>query len=290
MEEKKEEKWMMPEDIKVVETNNPDEMLHKYLAERAVKTWTENFIDEDTGEKVPVERHEVIFDRGTYIDESLLPKIMFSIQSEELKTVKVCENKPLAKRHNMQVRRYIVKLSDGLHNCNVYTTRAKTPEDAAQMVCDFYTIYGLPTLSGNFSVIDSAATGLQLLYKEDLGKAYWEDLYNISHADIERRVNNAQKILPPPYQLERFFKVNVCIWDEGEDKYEKITCNYIVPALVLSDAERLVKDYLDEKDSRSCRERINDITSISKANIDFAIPQSYAKAWFMKKYGDTNDY
>ena len=290
MEEKKEKKWMMPEDIKVVETNNPDEMLHKYLAENAVKTWTENFIDQDTGEKVPVERHEVIFDRGTYIDESLLPKIMFSIQSEELKTVKVCENMPLAKRHNMQVRRYIVKLSDGLHNSNIYTTRAKTPEDAAQMVCDFYTIYGLPTLSGNFSVIDSAATGLQLLYKEDLGKAYWEDLYNISHADIERRVNNAQKILPPPYQLERFFKVNVCIWDEGEDKYEKITCNYIVPALVLSDAERLVKDYLEEKDSRSCRERINDITSISKANIDFAIPQSYAKAWFMKKYGDTNDY
>ena len=290
MEEKKEEKWLMPDDIKVTETNKPEEIFHKYLAESAVKIWTENFIDQDTGETVPVERHEVIFDRGTYIDESLLPKIMFSIQSEELKTVKVCENKPLAKRHNMQVRRYIVKLSDGLHNCNVYTTRAKTPEDAAQMVCDFYTIYGLPTLSGNFSVIDSAATGLQLLYKEDLGKAYWEDLYNISHADIERRVNNAQKILPPPYQLERFFKVNVCIWDEGEDKYEKITCNYIVPALVLSDAERLVKDYLEEKDSRSGRERINDITSISKANIDFAIPQSYAKAWFMKKYGETNDY
>ena len=290
MEEKKEEKWLMPDDIKVIETNKPEEMLHKYLAECAVKTWTEDFVDEDTGKIMSIERHEVIFDRGTYIDESLLPKIMFSIQSEELKTVKVCENKPLVKRHNMQVRRYIVKLSDGLHNCNVYTTRAKTPEDAAQMVCDYYTIYGLPTLSGNFSVIDSAATGLRLLYKEDLGKAYWEDLYNISHADIERRVNNTQKILPSPYQLERFFKVNVCIWDEGEDKYEKITCNYIIPALVLSDAERLVKDYLEEKDSRSGRERINDITSISKANIDFAIPQSYAKAWFMKKYGDTNDY
>ena len=290
MEEKKEKKWMMPEDIKVVETNNPDEMLHKYLAEHAVKTWTENFIDQDTGEKVPVERHEVIFDRGSYIDESLLPKIMFSIQSEELKTVKVCENMPLAKRHNMQVRRYIVKLSDGLHNCNVYTTRAKTPEDAAQMVCDFYTIYGLPTLSGNFSVIDSAATGLQLLYKEDLGKAYWEDLYNISHADIERRVNNAHKVLPPPYQLERFFKVNVCRWYEGEGKYEKETWNYIIPALVLSDADKLVKLYLAEKDSRNGLERISDITYISKANIDFAIPQSYAKAWFMKKYGESNDY
>ena len=38
MEEKKEKKWMMPEDMKVEETNNPDAMLLEYLAENAVKT------------------------------------------------------------------------------------------------------------------------------------------------------------------------------------------------------------------------------------------------------------
>ena len=286
MEEKKEEKWLMPEDIKVIETNKPEELMHKYLAENAVKTWTEDFVDADTGEKKSIERHEVVFEKGTYIDESLWPKLLFSIQAEEIKTVKVCETKPLTKRNNMQVRRYIVKLSDGLHKSNIYTTRAKTPEDAAQMVCDYYTIYGLPTLSGNFSVIESAATELMLLYKEVLGKEYWEDLYNNSHEDIESKVNNTQKILPPPYQLDRFFKVNVCIWDEYMDKSDKSTWNYIIPALVLSDAEKLVKAYLNEADCRSGRERIIDITSISKANIDFAIPQSYAKAWCEKKYGE----
>ena len=290
MEEKKEEKWLMPDDIKVTETNKPEEMLHKYLAERAVKTWTENFIDEDTGEKVPVERHEVIFDRGSYIDESLLPKIMFSIQSEELKTVKVCENKPLVKRDNMNVRRYIVKLADASHNCNVYTTRAKTPEDAAQMVCDYYTIYGLPTLLGNFSVIDSSTTGLRLLYKEEFGEKYWDDMYMMTHVRLESKVNNTDKVLPPPFSQNRFFKVSVCFWDEDERKYSKSTSNYIIPALTLEDAERLMRDYLIAMDSRRGLERINDITSISKANIDFAIPQSYAKAWFMKKYGETNDY
>lgn len=286
MEEKKEEKWLMPEDIKVIETNKPEEMMHKYLAENAVKTWTEDFVDADTGEKKSIERYEVIFEKGTYIDESLWPKLLFSIQAEEIKTVKVCETKPLTKRNDMQVRRYIVKLSDGLHKSNIYTTRAKTPEDAAQMVCDYYSIYGLPTLSGNFSVVESAATGLTLLYKEELGKEYWEDLYNISYKDIERKVNNTQKILPPPYQLDRFFKVNVCQWDEDMDKYDKSTRNYIIPALVLSDAERLVKSFFEEDDRLRMRERIIDITSISKANIDFAIPQSYAKAWCEKKYGE----
>ena len=286
MEEKKEEKWLMPEDIKVIETNKPEEMMHKYLAENAVKTWMEDFVDKETGEPVSIERHEVIFEKGTYIDESLWPKLLFSIKAEEIKTVKVCEERPLATRKNMNVSRYIVKLSDGLHKSNIYTTMAKTPEDAAQMVCDYYSIYGLPTLSGNFSVVESAATGLTLLYKEELGKEYWEDLYNTSYKDIESKVNNTQKILPPPYQLDRFFKVNVCQWDEDMDKYDKSTRNYIIPALVLSDAERLVKSFFEEDDRLRMRERIIDITSISKANIDFAIPQSYAKAWCEKKYGE----
>ena len=290
MEEKKEEKWLMPEDIKVIETNKPEEMMHKYLAENAVKTWMEDFVDADTGEKKSIERHEVIFEKGTYIDESLWPKLLFSIQAEEIKTVKVCEERPLATRKNMNVSRYIVKLSDGLHKSNIYTTMAKTPEDAAQMVCDYYSIYGIPTLSGNFSVSESSVTGLMLLYKEDLGKDSWEGLYNSSYKDIESKVNNTQKILPPPYQLDRFFKVNVCIWDEDADKYEKSTRNYIVPALVLFDAGILVRGTLKANYSFSGRERIIDITSISKANIDFAIPQSYAKAWCEKKYGENNNY
>ena len=290
MEEKKEEKWLMPEDIKVIETNKPDEIFHKYLAESAVKTWTEDFVDEDTGKTMSIERREVIFDCGTYIDESVFPKIMFSIQSEELKTVKVCDKRPMAKRNNMQVRRYIVKLSDGLHNCNVYTTRAKTPEDAAQMVCDYYTIYGLPTLLGNFSVIDSSTTGLRLLYKEEFGEEYWDDMYQTRHVVLESLVNNTDKVLPPPFSQNRFFKVSVCLWDEAEGKFSKSTSNYIIPALTLEDATTLMKNYLNEMDSRRGSDSLYDITSITKVNIDFAIPQSYAKAWFMKKYGETNDY
>lgn len=290
MEEKKEEKWLMPDDIKVTETNKPEEIFHKYLAESAVKTWTEDFVDEETGKIMSIERREVIFDCGTYIDESVFPKIMFSIQSEELKTVKVCENKPLAKRHIMQVRRYIVKLSDGLHNSNIYTTRAKTPEDAAQMVCDYYTIYGIPTLSGNYSVIDSSTTGLRLLYKEDFGEEYWDEMYKKRHEVLEGKVYNADRVLPPPFQNDRFFKVSVCLWDEVNGKYIKSTGNCIIPALTLVDAVRLMRHHLNEMDSRRGRDGINDITSISKANIDFAIPQSYAKAWFMKKYGESNDY
>lgn len=287
MEEKKQEEWTMPEDIVVIETSKPEEMYNKYLAESVAKHWTEDFIDEDTGEPVTIERTEVIFDRGTYIDDDMFQKIMFSIQAEEIQTVKVVDTKPTVERANAQIRRYVVKLSDGLHTSNIYTTRCKTPEDAAQMVSDYHTVYGVPDIGGHFSVLESESTSLRMIYKEDIGEEYWSDLYNISMAEIKKSVRNDKKIPPYPYQKERFWKLGVTAWIECEDKYEKSSINYVINALTLSDASRLVLEYVGFND-QSVRDRIYDITSVGKAKVDFAIPQSYALAWCDKKYGVGN--
>lgn len=285
MEEKKKEEWTMPEDIVVIETSKPEEMLNKYLAESAVKSWTEDFTNEVTGEKVSVERNEVLFDRGTYIDDDMLQKIMFSIQAEEIKTVKVVDTKPTVKRTNNQIRRYVVKLSDGLHTSNIYTTRCKTPEDAAQMVSDYHSIYGVPGVGGNFSVLESESTSLRMIYNEDIGVEHCEEIYNICYNLIADRVMNKDKVLPPPYQKDRYWKVSVTGWYEGEEKYEKTTMSLVVCALTVQDAALLVTEYLSERDSY---DRIYDVTSIGKAKFDYAIPQSYAATWCDKKYGVGN--
>ena len=39
------------------------------LAARVLKTWIEDFVDEDTGEVVSIERNEVIIDRETVLEE-----------------------------------------------------------------------------------------------------------------------------------------------------------------------------------------------------------------------------
>ena len=64
-------------------------MIGNYLAAPAVKTWTEDFIDEDTGEIVSIERHEVIFQKGTKIDADLAARIQFCIESGEIEDVEV---------------------------------------------------------------------------------------------------------------------------------------------------------------------------------------------------------
>jgi DNA-directed RNA polymerase subunit beta len=43
--------------------------LDRKLAARVLKSWIEDFVDEDTGEVVTIERNEVIIDRETILDE-----------------------------------------------------------------------------------------------------------------------------------------------------------------------------------------------------------------------------
>src|SRR4051812_8675786 len=52
--------------------------LNRRLAARVLKTWVEDFVDEDTGEVVSIERNEVIIERETVVEESHLDLILES--------------------------------------------------------------------------------------------------------------------------------------------------------------------------------------------------------------------
>ena len=53
-------------------------VVSRKLAARVLKTWFEDFVDEDTGEVVSIERNEVIIDRETVIEEDHLEMILDS--------------------------------------------------------------------------------------------------------------------------------------------------------------------------------------------------------------------
>ncbi|GEO10308.1 DNA-directed RNA polymerase subunit beta [Segetibacter aerophilus] len=52
-----------------------DKFLGKKLAARVLRTWVEDFVDEDTGEVVSIERNEVVMERDTVLDESAIETI-----------------------------------------------------------------------------------------------------------------------------------------------------------------------------------------------------------------------
>ena len=67
----------LAEEVRVTKTNI-EEIVGRTLAGNVLKAWTEDFVDEDTGEVVTIERNEVIIDRETVLTEELCEKIIES--------------------------------------------------------------------------------------------------------------------------------------------------------------------------------------------------------------------
>ncbi len=59
----------MAEEVKV-DRKSLEGHIGRRLAARVLRSWTEDFVDEDTGEVVTIERNEVVLDRDSVLDES----------------------------------------------------------------------------------------------------------------------------------------------------------------------------------------------------------------------------
>jgi DNA-directed RNA polymerase subunit beta len=67
--------FSLAEEIKV-NKSNLSKVVGRKLAARVLKTWVEDFVDEDTGEVVSIERNEVVIDRETVLDKDHIAEIL----------------------------------------------------------------------------------------------------------------------------------------------------------------------------------------------------------------------
>ena len=141
--EKQEWQWLRPEDVPHHITSDPHEMLGKYMTGRILRTWTEKFIDEDTGEEVPVQRSEVVME---YKDEPLnrddISQLTFYLQSGEIKGVDVADV-PIRFIKPEKSHLYLpfsVQFMFGLDKFT-YFCYASNLEDAIKICMDFGVMY-----------------------------------------------------------------------------------------------------------------------------------------------------
>tara|TARA_X000001036_G_C20688948_1_gene808705 strand:+ start:714 stop:4514 length:3801 start_codon:yes stop_codon:yes gene_type:complete len=72
----------LAEEVKVSKSGLK-KVLNRKLAARVLKTWHEDFVDEDTGEVISIERNEIVIDRDTVLEKDHLQEIM----DAEVKTI-----------------------------------------------------------------------------------------------------------------------------------------------------------------------------------------------------------
>lgn len=287
MEEQTKQTWLMPSDIKEIETRKPEEMLGKYLAKNVVKEWTEDFTDEETGEITSVERRELLFIAGTKIDQDVLVKLCFSMDTEGIDKVSVAEQPPILTRSTAHTA-HIVTLSNSIGSAKVYVSGCRTPEDAAQLVCDYHSAYPMECMGrDSFFVVESRTTADRFIFSEELPSG------GIMGESREDRLEREQAVMglyldkniPFPGQVieDRSWKTNLNRWyaDTIKEKYTKTTAGFIVMAPTALLAIISVRQYLAAQKERNV---VWEFKSIGSGKIDFAIPEEYVKTWERKHY------
>ena len=107
--------FQLAEEVKVTK-NNMKKVLGKQLAARVVETWTEDFVDEDTGEVVSMERTEVVIERDVELTEEHIAKIL-----------------------ELDVKSILIKTEDenGIDYSVIYNTLKKDTANNAKEACEY---------------------------------------------------------------------------------------------------------------------------------------------------------
>lgn len=83
------EKLNTKHEANIFKTADLDEMQGMFTANRVIRSWSEDFHDEDTGEVVTIERNEIILERGVFLDPNALQTISFHLSAGDIKEVEV---------------------------------------------------------------------------------------------------------------------------------------------------------------------------------------------------------
>ena len=151
----------LADEIEITSNETLESLVGRKLAARVLKTWTEDFIDEDTGEVLTIERNEIILDRETVIEK---------------------EHLPLIKEAN--VRKVLVHKDDKAHSYYsiIYSTLQKDPSNSAKEALSY--IY---TLLRNADPPDDATA------KEVFDKLFFSekryDLGEVGRYKINKKLN-----------------------------------------------------------------------------------------------------
>ena len=83
------EKLKTKHEANTVKTADIEAMKGMFTADRVLRSWFEDFLDEDTSEAVSIERKEIILDRGVLLDANALQTINFHLSAGDITEVEV---------------------------------------------------------------------------------------------------------------------------------------------------------------------------------------------------------
>lgn len=261
---KEKETWKRPQDIKTFRTNDPKEMFEKYLPKPVFRTWNENFVDEDTGKNVMIERRELVCSKGI-IDQEKLQLISFALQAGEIQDVEVC-NEDISEMKLDQsnyLTAYMVDLYLGLGDRQSFACYAQNIPQAIKIATDFGNVY----------------RGFEGYIKTEKVAMINADLVPDNHQCIPAE---EQK---PAYERKDYFRVRTytTYWEGMSLKH--YTHDYIVAANEVGEAKERISRLLDYLKAMALKngdftvgegERTTIIQKAAPFKVDCCVPKEFS--------------
>lgn len=281
-----------------IKTLEPKKMLNMYLAERVVKKWFEDFVDQDSGEVVSVERTEKLFERGLLIDQDLLVKIQFSIQAGEI-------TEPIEVTNQHRSAHEFMRGSFCLWTAKAEFQGSKKKKfllygQNIEQVIDILRDYIELNFEGAFFITNIKDFKNYIILDDTLSYPLSEDDINTAYLrgeiDLETYVNalhNGAQDEDKPSQenQKKYYSLSLAIkyhTFDGEGEYYD---DFLVHTF---DSERtllVIKAYLkmrDEEEAQRCKSAGNEfiprtynlsIEKLTPLNVGYVIPQEFSLAY-----------
>lgn len=270
-------------------TSDPKQMLNMYLAKRVLKTWEESFIDEDTGETVTIERNEILFDRGTLIDQDTLAKIRFSMEADGIEEVEVSNQKRLAfENENKFLYPYLAQaqICDKKYKFLLYATGL---ENVCLILKDYielnYQAGFTITMAKEFDSCVILTDNLKERKVDDVAVAYLKDEITMGEALEEMDEESEDEESKP--DEKKFYQIETKITFDEEERVQ----TFVVNTFNVDRAMMLITHYLKNKEDeceKQAKEKGHEfnkreihaaIESAKPIPVDRFIPKEFSMAY-----------
>jgi hypothetical protein len=242
----------------IITTSKVDEMKGKYIAERLLRTWKEDFVDEDTSEVVAIERNEIIFEKGAFLSPDNLSQINFMLQSEDIKEVTVSNQKREAVNVNGSSSVWLVSV--------LINTKSKSHlylyANSVEMAMNVSTDYLEQKYSGFFKYVN-------------IKELDYFTLLSTKEEEEDEALKNDKEL--------HFYKIEVDVIDLTDDyNYQQI---FFLKAQNAEDAKTKILVYLTDFREDNDLPNPFELKTLSAKTIkcDNVIDMSFSEAYFDKE-------
>lgn len=259
-------------------TDDTRRMVGKFFASNVFKTWYEEVLDSDTWEVISIERNDLLFEVGKYIDEETAQSISFHIQCGDITDVEVSNQRRIArpdKRYSLLPFKATAVIGNKRKS---FILQAQSATLAIEVVTDFIEL----NFTSRF-VVDSVKAMPGCIILNDRFRRAVEEVEGGNEAGEETPDGEEARDDTKYYRIEADI---VAKREDDEDEPRPSSYDFIVKTRDIDTAKAVITAWLNtqlkkeaEKEGREITAFEVSLTSASPFNLNAIIPYAFCAAY-----------